>query len=93
MRVRYAEIQEPAYVIVSDRGKERTEALWPVMVDVDVNGKNAPLRFAWDRWHQVLYVDSRWPGRELLGDAAGAHHAAAVARKVLQKAADRASAK
>lgn len=85
MRVRFQPIESPARVLVRENGDERFEEIWPIQVELEIQGTPAPLHFAWDRYHGVLYVDERWRGRGLLGDLAAAEHAAMVARDVLQR--------
>jgi hypothetical protein len=63
VRVVFRRIEEPCVATVEgDRGVERHE-IWPVIVDVVVRGERVPLRFAWNRFERVLWVDERWPGR------------------------------
>ncbi len=87
MRVRFSPIEEPAYVLVDGEMRE----IWPTFVEVMVHERPTLLRFAWDRHERVLYVDERWEGRTLLGDAEAAQAAAGVAREALMKAAEAAS--
>ncbi len=87
MRVVFQPIESPCVVEVEGRLCE----LWPVVVDVAIDGRRAPLRFAWDRHHRVLRVDERWEGRALLGDQEAKRRAAGVAREVLRRAAEVAS--
>jgi hypothetical protein len=91
VRVVFRRIEDPCVATVDgERGVERHE-LWPVIVDVVVRGERVPLRFAWNRFERVLWVDERWPGRALLGDAEARAVAAKLARETLRTAAERAS--
>ncbi|MEM9072911.1 MAG: hypothetical protein AAGE52_30670 [Myxococcota bacterium] len=65
--------------------------IWPVVVQLEIDGRPAPLHFAWDRYHRVLRVDERWAGRRLLGDRAATKRALSLARETLRRAADQAS--
>lgn len=87
MQVVFQPIESPCVVEVEGRLQE----LWPVVVDVAIDGRRVPLRFAWDRHHRVLRVDERWEGRRLLGDAEAKRRAAILAREVLRRAAEAAS--
>ena len=94
MRVRFQTIETPCFIQRTGESTELGESqfveIWPVWVDLEINGHSAPLQFAWDRHHHMLYVDERWKGRELLGDPAAAQKAREVALEVLRRASNRA---
>ncbi len=87
MQVVFQPIESPCVVEVEGRPRE----IWPVVVDVAIEGRRVPLRFAWDRYHRVLRVDERWEGRALLGDREAKRRAARLAREVIRRAAEAAS--
>ncbi|MBX3248616.1 MAG: hypothetical protein KF901_15675 [Myxococcales bacterium] len=91
MRVVFERLDEPCVVRVPGPAGPEVHELWPVVVDVAIDGDRLPMRFVWDRFARVLRVDERWPGRVKLGDARAAAEAARVAREALAAAAEHAS--
>lgn len=91
MRVVFERLGEPCVIRVLGPDGVEVHELWPVIVDVAIDGERIPMQFVWDRWGKLLRVDERWPGRAKLGDARAAAEAARVAKQALAAAAEHAS--
>ncbi len=90
MHVVFQSLGEPGSPVVVTADGELKE-IWPVVVELTIAGKPAPLRFAWDRYHRILRVDERWGGRSQLGDIEAKRRCAEVALEVIKRAANAAS--
>jgi hypothetical protein len=93
LRVRFVQMAgEVFHVRVKEvDGSDRVHECWPTVVMHALDGAQVPLRFAWDRYHRVLYVDERWPALGRLPRGACEETAARLARRVMREAAERAS--
>ena len=77
--------------VMEPDGREGVHECWPTVVMHALDGEQVPLRFAWDRYHRVLYVDARWPALGRLSRHACEETAARLSKKVMREAAERAS--
>jgi hypothetical protein len=93
VRISFVLMNAPVFCVRvrEPEGGERTHECWPTTVTHTLDGASVHMRFAWDRYNHVLYVDDRWPALKSMPRAACEETASRLARQVLREATERAS--